>query len=121
MPADDGLWLHDHQHAGLSGPATSQAQPEETIPRVQLRPGVFALENADLLPQGDELQSQVMSRAEEGTEPRKKSHEKPGHGPSLHDSVDRKSGSCKLLILRSNRILTTDSQESRRLPALIEN
>ena len=31
--------------------------------------GVLTLEDADLLPQGDELQSQVMSRAEEGTEP----------------------------------------------------
>ena len=49
-----------------------------------------------------------MSRAEEGTEPRKKSQEKPGHGPSLRDSVDRKSDSCKLLILRSNGILATD-------------
>jgi hypothetical protein len=49
-----------------------------------------------------------MSRAEEGSEPRKKSQEKPGHGPSLHDAVVGKAGSCKLLILRSNRILTTD-------------
>jgi hypothetical protein len=53
-----------------------------------------------------------MSGAEEGTEPRKKSQEKPGHGPSLRDSVDRKPDSCKLLILRSNGILTTDRSNS---------
>ena len=36
---------------------------------------ILPLEDADLLPQGDELQSEVMSRAEEGTEPRKKARE----------------------------------------------
>ena len=56
---------------------------------IPLGSGGLTLEDADLLPQGDELQSEVMSRAEEGTEPRKKSQEKPGHGPSLRDSVDR--------------------------------
>ena len=89
MPADDGLWLHDHQHARPFGPPTVEAEPEQAIPWTQLGSGVLTLEDADLLPQGHELQSQVMSQAEEGTEPRKKSQEKPGHGPSLRDSVDR--------------------------------
>ena len=73
---------------------------------------ILTLEDADLLPQGDELQSEVMPRAGEGTEPRKKSQEKPGLGPSLRDAVDRKLDSCKLLILRSTRILTTDRHQS---------
>ena len=50
-----------------------EAEPEQAIPWTQLGSGVLTLEDADLLPEGDELQSEVMSRAEEGTEPRKKS------------------------------------------------
>jgi hypothetical protein len=43
--------------------------------------GVLALEDSDRLPDGDVLQSQVMSPAEEGTEPREKTQKKPNHGP----------------------------------------
>src|SRR5262249_37809069 len=66
-----------------------EAQPQEAIPKDQSGSGILALENADLLSQGDELQSQLVSRAEEGTEPRERIQKKPDHGPSLHDSVDR--------------------------------
>src|SRR5215831_21001313 len=104
MPADDGLRLHDHQHARPFGPPTAEAEPEQTTPKAQAGSGVLALEDADLLSQGNQLQSQFMSRAEEGTEPRKRRQKKPDHGSSLHDTVDRKIGSCKWLILRSNRI-----------------
>src|SRR6516225_7788638 len=53
-----------------------------------------------------------MSGAEEGTEPREKSQKKPDHGLSLHDAVVGKAGSCKSLILRTNRILRTDTGPS---------
>ena len=43
-----------------------EADPEQAIPWTQLGSRVLTLEDADLLPQGDELQSQVMSGAEEG-------------------------------------------------------
>ena len=36
----------------------------------------------------------VISRAQEGTEPREKCQKKPDHGPSLHDAGDRKAGSA---------------------------
>jgi len=110
MPADDGLWFHHHQHARPFGPPTPEAEPEQAIPWTQLGSGVLTLEDADLLPEGDELQSEVMSRAEEGTEPRKRRQKKPDHGSSLHDTVERKTGSCKWLILRSNQILRTQSE-----------
>jgi hypothetical protein len=73
MPAHDGLRFHDHQGARPFRPPTPEAQPEETIAKPQLGSGILTLEDADLLSQGDELQSQVMSAAEEGTEPREKS------------------------------------------------
>ena len=98
MPADDGLRLHDHQHPCLFWPPTPEAQPEETIAKAQPGSRILTLEDADLLPQGDELQSEVMPRAEEGTQPRKKSQEEPDHGPSLHDLVDRRLGSSEWLI-----------------------
>ena len=87
MPAHDGLRLHDHQHVRSFRPATPEALPEEAIAKHQPRSGVLALEDSDLLPEGDELQSQVMSRAQEGTEPREKTQKKPNHRPSLHESV----------------------------------
>jgi hypothetical protein len=105
MLAHDGLGLHDHQHARPFQPATPEAQPEEEIPKGQPGSGVLRLEDADLLPQGKELQSQVMSRAEEDTDPTEKKQKKPNHGPSFHDAVDPKGGSCNLLIVRSVRIL----------------
>ena len=70
---------------------TPEAEPEQAVPAAQLGSGVLALEDPDLLPQGDELQPEVMSRAEEGTGPREKSQKKPDHGPILHDAVDRKA------------------------------
>ena len=72
--------------------------------------GFLRLRTPTCLPEGDELQSEVMSRAEEGTEPRKRRQKKPDHGSSLHDTVERKTGSCKWLILRSNQILRTHSE-----------
>jgi hypothetical protein len=62
-----------------------------------------------------------MSRAEEDTEPREKSQKKPDHGPSLHDAVDRKGGSCKLLILRISPILRTDNRTKREKPEETES
>jgi hypothetical protein len=66
--------------------------------------GVLSLD-ADLPLQGDEFQLRLMS----GTE---------AHGSSLHDAVDLKTGSCKSLILRTNRIPRTDSvpPPARALP-----
>ena len=72
MPADDGLRFHDHQRARPFRPPTPEAQPEETIAKSQLGSRVLTFEDADLLPQGDELQPQVISGAEEHTEPREK-------------------------------------------------
>ena len=69
------------------------------------------------MPEGDELQSHVMSGAEEGTQPREKSQKKTDHGPSLHDAVVGKAGSCKRLILRSNGILRTHRRLSSAPPA----
>ena len=60
------------------------------IAKPRLGTRVLTFEDADLLPQDDELQSQVMSGAEEGTEPNETSPKKPDHGPSLHDTVHRK-------------------------------
>src|SRR6516225_10494714 len=106
-----GLRFHDHQHA-RPFLTTSAGGPARRDHKHSTGSRILPLEDADLLPQGDELQSEVMSRAEEGTGPREKSQKKPDHGPILHDAVDRKAGSCKLLILRSNRILTTHSTKT---------
>ena len=94
MPAHDGLRFHDHQRARPFRPPTPEAQPEETIAKPQPGSGVLTFEDADLLPQGDELHSQVMSGAEKGTEPREKSQKKPDYGPGLHDPVHGKAGSA---------------------------
>ena len=87
MPAHDRLRLHHRQHARPFLPATPEAQPEKTIAKAQPGSRIFTLEDSDLLPEGNELQSEVISRAEENTEPREKKQKKPNHGPSLHDSL----------------------------------
>jgi hypothetical protein len=91
--------------------AATAPQPEDTIAKAQPGSRILTLDDADLLSEGNEFQSEVMSRVEEDTEPREKSQKKPDHGPSLHDAVDRKAGSCKLLIVQTNRILRTDSEQ----------
>ena len=80
----------------------AQADPEQAIPWTQQGLGLVTLEDADLLPQGDELQSEVMSRAEEGTEPREKGQKKPDHGASLHDAFDGKAGFLQAADFASN-------------------
>ena len=63
------------------GPRAPKAKPEQAFPVGQLGSGVVALAGPDLLRLGDELQCQIMSGAQEGTEPREKSQKKPDHGP----------------------------------------
>ena len=51
---------------------TRQEHPEHLIQGVQSQPWVFALEHADLLTQGQNFQSQTVSRAKEGRNQQKR-------------------------------------------------
>jgi hypothetical protein len=62
-----------------------------------------------------------MSGAETGTEPREISQKKLDHGPSLHDTVHGEGGFCKSLILRTNRILRTDTRLTKIILAEIKS
>jgi hypothetical protein len=73
---------------------SSPVAVDSSRPKV-LGSGVVTLGHAEVQSQGDELHSQVMSGAEEGTEPREKSQKKADHGPlGLHDTVHGKAGSA---------------------------
>jgi hypothetical protein len=67
---------------------------EETIATPQLGSRVLTFDYADLLAEGNEFQTRVISGAKEDTEPREKSQKKPDHGPSLHDTVPGNAGSA---------------------------
>jgi hypothetical protein len=65
MPADHGLWFHNDQDLGPSGPDLSQRRPEQSIPGIQTRARTPSFKDGDLLAQGQNFQGGVVPTAEE--------------------------------------------------------
>ena len=65
MPADDGLGFDDLEDIHPAGPEARQGSPEEPVEGVQWRPRSLALENSQLLPQGEDFEGDVAAILEE--------------------------------------------------------
>jgi hypothetical protein len=68
MPADDFLQLHNDQNLSPVGPGTSKCGPTQPVKGVQFRARPFALEDRDLLAQGEDLQGSIAPGAEEDSD-----------------------------------------------------
>ncbi len=66
MPSDDGVRLHDGQATGPVLPAPGQQHPEEPIALFQAGAPDSALEDGNLLPQGEILKGQLAVGRQDG-------------------------------------------------------
>jgi len=65
MPRDDGVRLDDPQWTPPIGPQAGQEHPEGAVELGDQWPGVGALKDEDLLAQGEVLDEQIETGAEE--------------------------------------------------------
>ena len=71
LSAQDGVGRDDDQRLSPAGPDSGQANPEQTIHRVEPRPGRRSLVDGELLAQGQVLDDELaMAADEEGEEPK---------------------------------------------------
>ena len=73
MPAENFLRLDDQECRAPLTPDFGEPDPEEAISQAQLRSGMAALINGQLLSEGEVLQSQTLTVSECGGEYRDKS------------------------------------------------
>ena len=118
MPAHDGLRLHDHQHARPFGPPSRRPSQNRRSHGLNWGRGFLRLRTPTCCRKATSSSPRPCRERKRHRTKREKPEETGSWGPSLRDSVDRKSDSCKLLILRSNRILTTDRVRHWQIDAL---
>jgi len=82
MPADDGGRLDDGENQLPPGPQAGQDHPQASIPAVELRASSTdrPLENRDLVPQRQILQSKFALRDEERPSGQQQAPEQVEHG-----------------------------------------
>ncbi len=68
VPADYGIGFHHDENVGPTRPDSPQADPEQPVQAMQSRSRPFPLEDGELLPQGEDLQSSVPPAAEEDSQ-----------------------------------------------------
>lgn len=68
MPADDGLGLDDDQGVTPAAPPSTKRDPEHPVDRGEPRPGPSVPEDGYLLAEGQDLEREICSGAEEGGE-----------------------------------------------------
>jgi len=69
VPGDDGGGFDDRQGPGPVGPHLTQRDPEDAINRYEPRTAAAVRESGELLPQGEIIQYQRLSRARQGAKP----------------------------------------------------
>ncbi len=83
MPGDYGFRLNNGQGIGPSGPKLAEQNPKHAISHPQSRARMFPLKYAQLLTQGNDLEAEVVTGTEEGTEKGEESLEKWNHDPGF--------------------------------------
>jgi hypothetical protein len=68
MPSDHRLGFHDDQCVTPTGPNPAKRTPEDPVERVQVRPRPLPLQNGELLPESEDLQSVIGAVAEQCAE-----------------------------------------------------
>ena len=112
MPADHGLRFHDDKDVGPTRPYPAQGDPEQPVQEIQSRARAFPLENGELLPQGEDLQSIVLPTAEEDSDNGEGSKDEFKHetlASTMHIIAPRcqPAENPKWLILLNDEVLTT--------------
>jgi len=72
LPAQDGLWFDQDQSLAPSGPDLGEPDPQKPVggPKRDARPGTLALEDQELMAEGEHLGLECGTAAEPGSERR---------------------------------------------------
>ena len=79
MPANHGGRLHNKKGLRPMRPRSTQQHPEQSIGMAQVSSLGPAFQNAQLLPQGDYLKSQIMSRPNKAAQPGERALDQTKH------------------------------------------
>jgi hypothetical protein len=88
MPPHDGVRLDDEQDVSPSGPHARERDPEEAVPKGQVRARATALEDGELLAQGEVLEGQVGARPKHRSRRGEEREQEVEHGAIMHPSAD---------------------------------
>jgi hypothetical protein len=69
VPSNDCVRIHDQKRTRPERPRSAQQNPKQSVGTAQVGPLCPAFENYQLLPQGDDLKSQVMTRPNKASQP----------------------------------------------------
>ena len=93
LPAQDGVWGHDHEGLPPSGPDPGQPDPEEAISPAELGPARRSLVHGELLAQGEVLQGELPVATTEEREELKQVEQEGDHRPGNdYDLLTRMTG-----------------------------
>ena len=105
MPADNRLWLDDDQDIAPCRPKPAQQNPKHSIPDLQARARMFSFKQTQLLAESKNLETEIVSRTEKGTE----KEEYWDHGLEFISYLTRSGGRAKSMIPHIYGVLATNN------------
>ena len=79
VPSNDGVRLHDQKRIRPLRPHSAQQNPEQSVGTVHVHPFSPPFQDDQLLPQGDDFKSQVMTRPNKASQPYEHTADQPKH------------------------------------------
>ena len=77
VPSNDCVRLHDQKRIRPLRPHSAQQNPEQSVGTAQVRPFSPPFQDYQLLPQGDDFKSQVMTRPNKASQPYEHTTDQP--------------------------------------------
>ena len=68
MPGNNGVWFNDDKRIHPSRPKPVKQDPKQPIAALEPRAGVFSIEHTQLLPQSENLETEIVARTKKRTE-----------------------------------------------------
>jgi hypothetical protein len=83
MPGNNGFWFDDDQEVPPGGPKVTKQNPKQSVLDSQPGARLFPLQYTQLLPQGKNLEAEVVAGTKECAEASEKVDEQGNHGPEF--------------------------------------
>jgi len=83
MPGDNGVRFNDYKDLFPCRPKPAEQNPESPILDAELRARLLSLEHTQLLPEGYDLQAEVVAGTEKGAHTGEQADEKWNHEPGF--------------------------------------
>ena len=107
MPGNNGFGFYDDKSIFPSRPKAVKQDPKQSIPSSQPGARVFSVEHAQLLPQGENFKTEIVSRTEKGTEKKEITDGMCDHRLGLISYLFHSGADLKRMISHDYEVLTT--------------